>query len=202
MMIRKRVNIIFLLSILLMASAPDGTREVVVSLQPESSISIHGKSNINTFDFIQSGVFTEPSIKVSLNQNTQGLLTNSVSLPVDVRKFTCSNKKMLNDFLDLLNAEKYPVMNITVHKINVKTEKTSTDKDFYTGTVIVSITLAGVTSLYSIPFDAVSTSDRFVILGEKILRFSDFKLTPPVKFMGLIKVKNELHVQLKLVVEA
>lgn len=202
MMIRKRVNIILLLSILLMASAPDGTREVVVSLQPESSISIHGKSNINTFDFIQSGVFTEPSIKVSLNQNMQGLLTNSVSLPVDVRKFTCSNKKMLDDFLDLLNAEKYPVMNITVHKINVKTEKTSTDKDFYTGTVIVSITLAGVTSLYSIPFDAVSTSDRFVILGEKILRFSDFKLTPPVKFMGLIKVKNELHVQLKLVVEA
>ena len=185
-----------------MASAPDGTREVVVVLQPESSISIHGKSNINTFDFVQSGVFTEPSIKILLNQNTQGLLTNSVSLPVDVRKFTCSNKKMLSDFLDLLNAEKYPVMNITVYKINIKTETTSTDKDFYTGNVIVSITLAGVTSLYSIPFDAVSTSDRFVILGEKILRFSDFKLTPPVKFMGLIKVKNELHVQLKLVVEA
>ncbi len=202
MMVRKKINIIFLLSFLLMASAPDGTREVVVVLQPESSISIHGKSNINTFDFVQSGVFTEPSIKILLNQNTQGLLTNSVSLPVDVRKFTCSNKKMLSDFLDLLNAEKYPVMNITVYKINIKTETTSTDKDFYTGNVIVSITLAGVTSLYSIPFDAVSTSDRFVILGEKILRFSDFKLTPPVKFMGLIKVKNELHVQLKLVVEA
>jgi hypothetical protein len=202
MMVRKKINIIFLLSFLLMASAPDGTREVVVVLQPESSISIHGESNINTFDFVQSGVFIEPSIKILLNQNTQGLLTNSVSLPVDVRKFTCSNKKMLSDFLDLLNAEKYPVMNITVYKINIKTETTSTDKDFYTGNVIVSITLAGVTSLYSIPFDAVSTSDRFVILGGKILRFSDFKLTPPVKFMGLIKVKNELHVQLKLVVEA
>ena len=36
------------------------------------------------------------------------------------------------------------------------------------------------------------------LLGQHAFNFSDFKLNPPSKFMGMIQVKNELSVSFSL----
>lgn len=196
-----KFKLMILCSLFMLAATSDESKEVVISFKPESTISIHGSSNVNSFDFVQKDAFIAPNIKILYNKNVQGLLTNIVYLPVKVSKFTCSNHKMLSDFLEILNADKHPIMGISLYKINIITKKENYDKIIYSGNVDVSIALSGITSLYTIPFDAISESGKIIIIGEKILKFTDFNLNPPVKFMGMVKVKNELHVQLKIVLQ-
>jgi hypothetical protein len=66
----------------------------------------------------------------------------------------------------------------------------------------VEVKLAGTRKCFQIDYEfAKNFSNSFLLNGKRTFCFSDFKLTPPKKLAGIIKVKDEFNVnfQLKLV---
>jgi hypothetical protein len=171
-----------------------------VKIHKQSSIDIEGTSNVNSFVFHQQGPFVQYPIQVSFAGNPKKELVKPVSIPIEVKNFDCENKLMKSDFFNTLNIEKYPILTITVTKVELPPNFNVNSNYTSTGSVRVSIHLAGAISEYKIPFFTTTKGDKIIIFGEKNVNFSDFNLTPPSKLFGAIKVHNNLLIKVNLVV--
>ncbi len=182
----------FVLAILAMGFAihADFAQGKLPSDSPERSkcksfVEISGSTNINHFEFRlqydanQAFLIKEPIDTTNLNSFYK------ISIPV--RLLETKNKLIYNDFLKLLKADQYPYITIEipyVHLNRIFSGIACTDHQ-------IKINIAGFVNGYVIP----STSShceggKIYISGIEKIRLSDFHLTPPVKFMGLVKVKD------------
>ncbi|MEI6347971.1 MAG: hypothetical protein WCP69_08505 [Bacteroidota bacterium] len=170
-----------------------------IDIDPQSSISINGTSNVNSFLFEQKGVLVNNPISISFTDSPKYDLVKPITLPIEVKRFECDNKLMKTDFFKTLNVDNYPFLDITMTNLelpanfNLKSKTTN-------GSVRVSIKLAGVVCKYKVPFIIAAKNEKLVIFGEKVVSFSDFNLEPPSKLLGIVKVDNNLRININLIV--
>jgi hypothetical protein len=113
---------------------------------------------------------------------------------IPVKEFTCINKFVYNDFLTLLKAEQYPYLEIDIpYNSSLK---------FNTGDSLilrnVTIIVAGVSSRYDINCKIYKVDNENKILnGTTRMKLTDIDIVPPVKVLGLVKVKNEIIINFK-----
>lgn len=148
-------------------------------------IYVEGRTNINHF------VFTNQLSSLNLYERTtgaeQGIDSSVVEIPVPLSEFRTRNPVMYREFLELLDANKYPFIQIgikypSLERIYVERENTVPRFE---------ITLAGVTNDYSIPCRVMNCTDDYVyLLGSKEINLTDFNIHPPEKFQGMVKVDN------------
>jgi hypothetical protein len=117
--------------------------------------------------------------------------TSVFRIIVPVREFICSNRYIYNDFLVLLKAEQYPYIKIGIPH-NSCFQADPEQPVLLRG---LSITVAGVTNKYDISC-IIEGSDREaqILNGTAKIRLTDLKIVPPVRFMGLVKVKDEITI--------
>lgn len=109
-----------------------------------------------------------------------------VSYSIPVREFGCGNFMLNHDFRKTLKAKEFPEIHIDF--LHLKRQKNQLFCD-------VRIRLAGTTKVYkNVLLEKVANEIR----GELTLNFSDFKLTPPKKVGGMVKVKEEIKIILHL----
>jgi len=123
--------------------------------------------------------------------NTGGNDTSSIQIMVPVRDFQCGNPFGYKDFITLLNASQYPYMKIAIPR------KAFFGKGTDTSLILngVLLTVAGVSRNYNIPCNIeMSGNGNQLVVGTTMLKLTDLKIEPPVKSMGLIKIKNEIIV--------
>jgi hypothetical protein len=64
---------------------------------------------------------------------------------------------------------------------------------------VVEITLAGITRQFEVPVEfSLQTNGESWLKGSRMFRLQDFNLKSPMKYGGLVKVKNEFVVQFQL----
>ncbi|MFO7977404.1 MAG: YceI family protein [Bacteroidales bacterium] len=149
----------------------------------ESHISIHGSSNVNQFQLINHN----PRIVKRSDQGQEEERSQRIEIPVN--EFQGDNKRMREDFLELVNASEYPLIIMTIEPRNLEEcLKARGLSDFKT-----EITMAGVTQHYIVPC-GVDTCERsgYVLRGSLEVELTDFGIDPPRKFFGLVKVNNEV----------
>mgnify|MGYP006292190747 FL=1 len=155
-----------------------------------NTIRIAGETNLSSFSLRQE--VTNEYICGPDNSrwiHNPGKERYEVMIPV--KQFRATNRMVYKDFLDLLQVEKHPEIVLIIP-----------DEEFYSlynpGSVVptkVGIRVAGVTRFYRIRCRVIPcVPGDLVITGEKSLKLTDFKLEPPVKSLGMIRVKNELIV--------
>jgi hypothetical protein len=164
---------------------------VAYSNNCNSFIRIIGGSNINAFSFTFSTSSLPDAWQIIGTQDT-GFL--SVNIPV--REFEPSNPLMYNDFLQLIKAHEFPLLRILIPKERL--EKAL--KAQSTCCMEIEIMLAGVTRIYKIDCNLYDCRDNLFIEGLKRMKLSDFNIDPPVKFNGLVKVKDEIAVNFGLII--
>jgi hypothetical protein len=151
-------------------------------------INITGSTNVNRFEFrlafpLHQVFSVDPSdLKDQYNQDMY-----KIYLPA--KSFKADNQLILRDFLTLIKADLHPDIIIGVGYSQLL--------DFHLGNnpeiQYVRITLAGVTKVYPVAFLADVCSDNLVyVRGHKNIRLTDFGIQPPEKFLGLVKVENEV----------
>lgn len=186
------------LVILTSTSATLPTQVMTWQIQPNSTITIHGSSNINKFGCdIKGGFRSQPlqsrhdqHSKTSMKATLKGLIT------VDIQHFDCRNRLITNDLRKTLKADQYPTM--TIHFLELeRLPDVDSDVDFLSGKVL--IVLAGQQRQFYLRFAFNKTAEGYLLEGGRAFTFSDFDLTPPAKAGGLIKVKDEFDVGFKLV---
>ncbi|MCE2734407.1 MAG: hypothetical protein ACK5OS_16615 [Chryseotalea sp.] len=192
------MRLLFFLSLFLCfgSSLPPGELIHRFIVLPTSQLSIHGKTNVNTFTCaIKTYAGTD-----TLILKEGGLLQKPVFIKGRVallaRHFDCGMKVMTTDFCETLQYKKHPAIVIQFYSFQ-KLPKDLNSSSPFKGTL--GISLAGVSKLFEMPCRITPKSNEIIELsGERSFMFSDFNLTPPEKMMGMIKTQQELKVSFKL----
>lgn len=114
-----------------------------------------------------------------------------VRILLPVKEFTCTNRLAYRDFLTTLKAGQYPNLEIDIppySEVKSSADNTALLKN-------VTIMVAGVKKQYDINCIVTEADDEHQILnGGADLKLTDFGIVPPVRFMGLVRIKNEITI--------
>jgi hypothetical protein len=117
--------------------------------------------------------------------------TSAIIIIVPVRDFQCGNPFGYKDFITLLKANQHPFMKIEIPRRTFFQQRGNAPL-IING---VSLSVAGVSRNYDILCNVEQTGDKNqLIIGTTIIRLTDMKIEPPVKSMGLVKIRNEIIV--------
>lgn len=164
------------------------------AIEPQSTLQIDGKSNINTFE---CGVkeFLHTDTLVYVNDGAQFPAKLKGSVVIDINRFDCGHRYITADLRKTLKADENPALKIRFLTMEKLTPGLNNQK--VSGTV--EIELAGVTRQYEIKYVLQQSNNTLLLLtGNKIITFGDFKLKPPSRLAGLIKVAEEITVNFQL----
>jgi hypothetical protein len=155
----------------------------------DNYIKIEGSTNVNHFFFEQ--IFNKKKELIE-NRDRSGEI---LKLKIPVHDFNPSNPMMYSDFLELIKASEYPYIDITIffEKINLPAGPPET--------VVpkIKIGLAGESRTYQIPGQIQDCrKDSLHLNGKVSISLKDFNLKPPTKFMGMVKVNNEVFINFGL----
>lgn len=119
-------------------------------------------------------------------------MTNIV-LPV--KDFKCDNKTAYRDFLTLLKADEHPDLTIELPEKALQQIKNRDEVVLKN----VTINIAGVSKEYDIVCTAENSGagDK-VLAGTITVGLTDLDITPPVKYFGMVKIKDEVIVKFGL----
>jgi hypothetical protein len=165
-------------------------------IKSSSKVTVNGSTNINTFSCKVSSYGKTDSLHCFPNQKNQGYIQVHTLLKVPVKQFDCGNPIMTKDLQKTLKVTQFPHVIIELNGLSALPNQVSTAID---GQAV--ITLAGVKRNYIIPFKTTKQQNQMVLNGKKYIRFTDFKLTPPTKLGGSIRVDDVLEVEVTLVME-
>jgi len=150
------------------------------------------ESNINQFSFLYNSLYPAHNRDQVRTEDTGYL---EISIPI--RDFEASNPLMYNDFLKLLKAKEYPRLKICIS--NYQLEIAWRDRDVPLPNNI-QITLAGISRTYEIGCTLDNCDKNLYISGAAKIKLSDFDISPPAKFNGLVKVRDEISVNFGLMI--
>lgn len=144
------------------------------------------ESNVNKVNF---------SYPISERNLTAGNSAKMRTIIVPVKDFRCDNKIAFRDFLTLLQAEKYPELTIEIpdrvlQQLSHEDEVELKD---------VTINIAGVSKEYNIICTAENSPEGDRILAGTIkIDLNDYDIRPPVKYFGMVKIRDEVIVKFGL----
>jgi hypothetical protein len=65
----------------------------------------------------------------------------------------------------------------------------------------LNITISGVSKVYELPVEVDNTQKAVMVCGKLPIDINDFKLSPPKKLLGIIKVSNKIEIDFNLEVK-
>lgn len=169
--------------------------EVQIKITDNSHINILGKTNVNKFKCNYYGEVSGKEINTTIYRDGKSILINNATLQITVNYFDCGIKQMTSDFKELLQQDKYPFIQLQVLSISPK--KISDLSSNYTASI--ALTIAGVENCLEVPLNITQENDMSICKGRMKINIEDFELTPPTKFIGLVKVDREIELDLQLV---
>jgi len=204
-MISLHSNILWLLILPFLKFQPIGfnsyhtnlkTKSIKWAVQKSSTICIKGSTNLTDFGCDIIGYYQTDTIFCSEENLTNRQVTLNGDLQLDIQKFDCHNKMLTGDLRKTLKAAIYPTLVISFLSLE-RAPVIHQNKDFLRGWV--EIELAGNKRKFEVCYSFVKTGDSYIQLnGNRSFSFADFKLTPPKKFCGLVKVNDRFNVDFNL----
>ena len=161
----------------------------ILKISSESELRISGDTNINSFNCI----FDPEELPESLNASYQKtddkvLVFNSTSLKLNTKAFDCGSRPINRDFEALIKAEKYPFIYLNLEELKLQSQNSAL--------ISLNIEIAGIKKQYKVPVKIDNSKSNYK--GIIHLNIDDFKLEPPKKIFGLIKVKEEIEIEFDL----
>jgi hypothetical protein len=163
-----------------------------------SSLSVDGSTNINTFSCVIPAYDKTDTITIKSDGANRVILSGSIGLSVN--SFDCHNSGMTKQLQKTLNQKQFPELHIRFLSLSKLPEITRSPESI---TGMVAIEIAGVTKQFEINYQLSEDNEQVInLLGSRELNFSDFKLIPPRKLGGMIKTKDQLTVAFHLKMKA
>ncbi|WP_423128369.1 hypothetical protein [Gaoshiqia sp. Z1-71] len=149
---------------------------------------IKGTTNVNQFELSYREENYTPL------PDTRGFQDKNLKIAIPARKIKAESKTMLDDFLDLINARQHPTINISMAE-NI-TGKLMNETDLKHE---IRVTMNGITNTYTCTSEIEKPyQDQWRLNGEMDVLLTDFGIEPPRKFLGIVKVGNEVFISFKI----
>lgn len=169
------------------------TSEKVTSLF-NHSLPISYLDSTSFWSSMKSAFQTMEPKYMQFEQSTSTIHLDSVLLQVAVENFDCGGNGINRDFQKSLQSDQFPFIDIIPSSLTIQPSELG-----YIETR-VTIRLAGQEQDYQIPvtYTMAKNLEQKVHMGHAkvVLRMSDFGITPPSPFFGLIQVDDELRVEI------
>ncbi len=183
-----------------MGFAPVEENGVVQHLvvQPESTITIDGKTNVNKFRCAIDRYSGVDTLVLTVVDDARVVFTKG-AVRIQASGFDCGMNAMTKDFVKTIKADKYPFIVIEFLSFEIVPEYSSSAEKFKGK---LKLSLASVPKTVEVRFSLVKDDQGNVHLkGGHNFTFSDFNLEPPAKMMGLVQVDEKLKVNFHLVLK-
>ena len=157
-------------------------------ISKESELKISGETNINNFNCIFNPADLPEKLIVRFERKQQNLIFKNTSLILNANAFDCGSRPINKDFEALIKAKKYPYIFLHLKELNLLNQKSAL--------ITLNIEIAGIKKSFKVPvkIDDIKSNYKGIIH----LNIDDFKLEPPKKIFGLIKVKKEIQIEFNL----
>lgn len=169
----------------------------VFQITEESNLRLKGTTNVTGFTCECEENFAPIPFgiqKVSGNK----VVFYDTRLNIQARLLDCGNKKMNKDMQQTLGAEKHPYIVVELKEVSGGLNSSS---EWTQLTAKATITINGVTQKVEVPLKGQQLgNDKFRFKGLKTLCMSDYGITPPRPFLGMIVVEDEIGIDFDLVV--
>ena len=165
-------------------------------VEESSTLCVDGQSNLNHFSCSIDKYSNNDTILVTGNYSKPIRLSGE--LRMNVASFDCANSLITKDLRKTLKSDDYPVMTIRLLTLECMP---SFKQECENLKGWVEVELAGIMKSCEIQYSFTKSNNRIIQLnGSSRFLFSDFKLSPPRKLAGLIRIKDdfEVHFQLML----
>jgi hypothetical protein len=187
-------TLLFTFFTLLLLFTSSAQKWVQVEIDPDSKMEIHGTTNVNSFACIQEEQLNDGALNIQVVPDKQKWNLNNANLGVALIKFDCGIQQMTRDFRSTLRSEDFPFLELTINSILPVKE----EKEFLAN---VTIDLAGEQNTYLIPIEVNKENGKLHCIGERIIDFEDFNIDPPVKFLGMVKVHDQIQIKFNLILK-
>ncbi len=162
-----------------------------------SSMVVLGETNINTFECALTSYVWSKNL-VFYQPNLPGTKNHPVNceFEIPVNSFDCGMQLMTSDLRKTLQSEKFPFMKISLKEMS---DLISSVKDGQSIGTEADIMLTGIKKQNHIKFKVDKKNRQYITLSaKKTIQLSDFNITPPTRFMGSVKVKNEMVINITM----
>ena len=179
---------------------PAGTSVETWIIERSSNLCIEGRTNISSFTCDIVEYLNEDTILLYREiNNDQKSITAKGGLSIDINGFDCHRDYLTTGFKKTLKPSENPHM--VINLLTLGYIKPNTPKQHVKG--YVEIQLAGVTRIMEIDYAVTNAQPGMLQLtGSRKMLFADFKLKPPKKAGGLIKVEQEITVRFQLMLRS
>lgn len=170
--------------------------KTVLGVLPESEIIVSGKSNVNSFDCEYQIHDLSKPITVSFKQtkndeNKDQLEFKNAKFYLKNKCFDCGNKFINKDFHKMLQTDEFPQVLIELLSVCVA-------EDGCSALATMGVKIAGIIQEYKIPISFYYENNTYEVGGIININLDDFNIKSPKKVLGLIKVDNQVNVNLDL----
>ncbi len=190
---------LIILGLLLSAVAPDQSNTGLHKVEVLSSkLTIHGKTNVNTFDCELRQQFDHEVLQVTSENTHFAIDFEGLVLKYGIGDFDCDNELMNKDFRSILKSDRHPFFFLKINEIFIREETSVMEKLDVRS--FITISLAGVERTKMIE-DAmvINHADQVITFsGSQDLQMTEFNIQPPTKFLGLVTVEDELKVSFEI----
>lgn len=183
----------------------EGERKIKIKFADNCGFKINGKTNVNSFECecTDKATFRDQTFYGTVQ--TGKIAFDEAILNIPVSSISCGNKLMDSDLYELLDSEEHP--HIKVHFLTADWDvhalwNNKLAKDDIIGHFNVVLSIAGVSRHEKVNIHRSSVDPENSILatsGEVNMNLRDFEIEPPVKFMGMVKVEENINLELDLV---
>jgi hypothetical protein len=183
-----------LYALLFFEPAPVSVEKWVI--EKNSSMTIEGRTNINTFQCDIVEYLNRDTLLLYKDNSQSGKpITTKGALTINVNHFDCHQSHITADFKKTLKADKNSHMKINL--LSLGYIKPNMPAQTVKGWV--EIQLAGVVRKMEIDYAVLAKqAGHLQLTGTKKVTFADFKMDPPKKLAGLIRVEQEIGVRFHL----
>ena len=169
----------------------DRERETKIRVAPDSKVVISGTTNVNGFTCRYNLKEMELPIRLAYNDSAEQIQFSNAQLKLANDCFDCGGKAINKDFRDLLKTEEHPEVELRLLYVDPPQPN---DPKIGVG---MEIKIAGTARIYETRLYCKQQGDIRVD-GTIPLKLTDFGLEPPRKVLGMIKVHDEIKVQVAL----
>lgn len=172
------MRILMLIVLVLFSSGVQERKELVIIQQ---KVQVRGYTSVGKFncDFSREG--TSDTIYLNPQDAKRGL-----EFKIPVKSFSCGNFLLNSDFRSTLKADEFPFAFVKVTNFREKS-----------GKIFCHLSLDLVGKKLEFPDLMLERSPKG-LSGKLILNFDLLNLTPPSKFGGLVKVEDQLDLEILL----
>jgi hypothetical protein len=167
-------------------------------VQKNSTLEVAGKTNVNSFT-CNISQYNEKDTIAFFGESNRTIKLNG-DLTMDILSFDCHSSMVNKDMQKTLKADEFPKLKIrflTLQNMPLMQQKSEQVKGW------LEVELAGVIKKIEMIYTISKVGNNFIQMsGSRNFTFSDFNLSPPQKFAGLIKIRDEFNVNFQLLLRA